>query len=402
LEYDKAVSRASGGNGYRVTDIKQWILNGGECVKTIQLREHGVPLKKKWRACVGAGSAVKGLRADWQRQFGMAIQQCGFERARLGGWNLLDREDVREADALCDFLTDLTIAPIVRLDAHDGSEDLEAFARHAIARYGARRAHTWRFEIPLNDEFEKRARTLKSTDAELNVGALTTPSQLGKGELPADADCVVLAGSPDESSLSHIRDKLGELSESLSVHWDGVASAHPIEKGLRDAVLLTKQHLSGGLPVDSLSLVSFSGICGAGAYLVDGWGVRQPSGHAHRMMDALGDEEIERGGGYIITRDEQGSVRALAWTDASNPDEVEIAGFAPHSKLMIETLDGEHGWAYPTWRQMGCPKLLGRYQAQALRQAALRTDVTWARADEHGRFRWKLPKTEDSIILLKE
>jgi len=349
---------------------------------------------------VGAGSAAKGLRADWQRQLGMAVQQCGFERARIHGWHMLDLADEKETDALCDFLTDLGIAPIVRLDDRGKSENLESFSRHIIARYGARRAHKWRFEIPMNKSFEPRATHLKNTDRSLSVGVVTSASKLGRP--PPAADSVVVAGVADDDELKRVRDTLDALEVEKTVHWDGVSSVHAPENGLSDAIALTRRYLSGGLPVDSLSLVSFSGMCGAGAYLVDDWGVRQPSGHACRMMDTLGAEELDRGRGYIITRDGQGCARALAWTDADGGDEIELAGMPPCARFMIETLDAAHGWAYPVWRQMGCPKSLSRYQAQALRQAALRTGVEWVRADGDGRLRLRGPVDEDRIVLVKE
>ena len=371
-------------------------------MKEMNLRERGIPLKKKWRACVGAGSAQKGLRADWQRQFGVAVAQCGFERARLSGWNKLNRRDAKETDALCDFLTDLSISPIVRLDAKDAAEDLESFARHAIARYGAKRIHNWRFEIPLNDNFAKRADALKSADAYICVSAVTTLSRLAKDGVPRRADSVVLQGPPDDKALAKISCVLESLDDNISTHWDGVSASHRMEDGVRDAVRMTRRHLSAGFPLDSLSLVSFSGICGEGAYLVDDCGVRQPSGHAYRMMETLGDEEIGRGKGYIVTRGKNGCIRALAWTDPLSPNELSIAGLTPGSKLMIETLDADHGWAYPTWRQMGSPGSLTRYQAQALKQAALRTDVKWVKADDEGKLRWKLPTGEDAIVLLRE
>ena len=372
-------------------------------MRTVHLRDKGTPLKKKWRECVGAGTAQKGLHADWQRQFEITVAQCGFERARLSDWNKLDSDDMRETDALCDFLTDMSVSPIIRMQAGGAADNLEGFARHAIARYGARRAHSWKFEAVYNKTFEQKALALKGVDPFLQVGAVTAVLQAERRGAPKNADFLVINGpieTLEDKSVNRVLDMLDKLPK-MPVHWDGVNTPHAPEDGLKDALTLTRRHLSGGLPLDSLSLVSFSGICKQGAYLVDDSGVRQPSGHAYRMMDTLGSEELLRGGGYLVTKDKNGKARAMAWTDASNPDSIEITGMAPFERLMIETLDAQHGFAYPTWCQMGKPKSPTRYQAQALRQAALQTDVRFARADSKGSYTMELPKDKNMITLLK-
>ncbi|MDR2506139.1 MAG: hypothetical protein LBD16_08575 [Oscillospiraceae bacterium] len=425
---------------------------------TVFMREHGKGLVKKWRACVGAGTASHGLRAEWQRQFEVTVAQCGFEHARLSDWGKPDMKDARETDALCDFLCDHNIAPIVRLSAGD-SVDLNGFARHAISRYGAKRVHNWKFETPHTKGFEQKAKLLKTVDSSLSVGVVVPiparglrSRESGKpprqncgfvgdpGEREAffpiahaadsglkglmqspcvaglksaaankDVDFAVLSGSVDsveDKTYTRVMEALAKL-QGLPLHLDGIDAAHKQEDALTDAVALTKRHLGldstdGKMsPLQSLSLVSFSGICRQGAYLVDDFGVRQPSGHAFRMMDLLYDNELDRGKGYIVTKNERGKVCAMAWSDSANPDSLEITGLAPYEKLMLETLDAEHGFAYMTWRQMGCPASPTRYQAQALRQAALATDVKFCRADSRGVFSLPLPKGEPTIMLLK-
>jgi hypothetical protein len=377
----------------------------------------GGKLRRKWRACVGAGEAADGLRADWQNQFSMAARNCAFERARISGWNRLDARSTREIDALCDFLADLNVSPVARLDAPDACDNLDSFARHIIARYGVKRARAWRFEIPQNSRYSKHAQSLKRMDSGLCAGALITagpPRRLigERGGLASalsscaasgsKPDFIVISGVPENAS--RVGQEIGELDTGIPVHWDAVCEAHSPKNGLSDAIALARRYLSGERPLDSLdsmALASFSGLCGAGAYLIDGWGVQQPAAHAYRMMDALGDELASRGPNWILTRDMLGRMSALAWYEPGAPGSVAFEGMRPYSRVMIETLDRDNGWAYTVWLKMGMPESLSRRQVQALRQAAQNTRVSWSRTDEDGRFTFETPASE-SIALVKE
>jgi xylan 1,4-beta-xylosidase len=175
-----------------------------------------------------------------------------------------------------------------------------------------------------------------------------------------------------------------------------------MEDSLHSALLLPQMHLTCGGLVNSLSLASFSGICGEGAYMIDAYGIQQPSSHAYRMLDALGETELARGAGWVLTRDGQGHIRAMAWSDPDNEPALLITGLRPNTRLMRERLDETHGWAYPVWQQMGCPRSLSRYQAQALRHAALHTDITWMQTDAQGNLTWNLPAQGAALMLLKE
>src|SRR4051794_12012319 len=42
-------------------------------------------LNTMFKACVGAGRAAEGLRADWQRQLTYVHEQCGFTYLRMHG-----------------------------------------------------------------------------------------------------------------------------------------------------------------------------------------------------------------------------------------------------------------------------------------------------------------------------
>jgi hypothetical protein len=224
-------------------------------------------------------------------------------------------------------------------------------------------------------------------------------------------DFISISGSAENASRlqREIRETLqadpasNALKSPIPLHWDSVCEPHSAEEGLRDAITLTRQYLADdvlGESLDSMALASFSD-CGTGAYLVDTWGVQQPSSHAYRMMDALGDEMIAAGSNWILTRDMLGRMIALAWYDPDAPANLTIDCMRPYSRVMIETIDRSHGWAYNTWRQMGMPESLTRCQVQALRQAALNTCVAWSRTNEEGSFTLTLPSLE-SLILVKE
>ena len=61
--------------------------NEGGTGRIIQVdfnKEKG-PLNTSFKACVGAGRANEGLRADWQQQLAIAKKECGFKYIRMHG-----------------------------------------------------------------------------------------------------------------------------------------------------------------------------------------------------------------------------------------------------------------------------------------------------------------------------
>jgi len=98
----------------------------------------GVPFKRQWSFCVGAGRANEGLRADWQCQLKEAVEQCGFQYIRFHGlfhddmfvYRVIDGKEVfsfQYIDSLFDSLLHIGIRPFVELsfcpkDLASGSE----------------------------------------------------------------------------------------------------------------------------------------------------------------------------------------------------------------------------------------------------------------------------------------
>jgi len=371
-------------------------------LQAIQRNEAGTPLPKTWRACMGAGTAQAGLRADWQRQLGQVVQQCGFQGARMTGLGPLGQQGWQALDMLGDYLTELEVLPVWRVNGPEGPFELASLIRHCIARYGVGRVRSWRFEMPTDERYGLRRQALKSLDDRLSVGVALPLSRLRRFLQDQEADFLTVCGAPDVGQFQQARRILAAAGRALPLHWDAVRAAYGMDDALHMALRLAQLHLACAVPAESLALSSFSGLCNEGAYMIDAYGVQQPSGHAYRMLSALGDTELARGPGWVTTQNAQGRIRALAWTDPSNPLSLQLSGFRPGARVMTETLDAAHGWAYPVWRQMGCPEVLSRYQAQALRHAALHTDVFWHQADLQGRLEWRMPGPGDALVLLKE
>src|SRR2546423_6696856 len=108
------------------------LCSGGRALATERLisgdahRVRG-PLNTMFKACVGAGRANEGLRADWQRQLAYVHEQCGFTYIRMHGLLCDDMGVYREdkdgtpqynwqyIDELYDFLHRIGMKPFVEL-----------------------------------------------------------------------------------------------------------------------------------------------------------------------------------------------------------------------------------------------------------------------------------------------
>jgi len=144
----------------------------------------GKPLRHVWSACVGAGRANEGLRADWQQHLRGAVNECGFRHLRFHGLFHDDifvyREDAagkpiynwQYVDALFDAMLEIGIRPFVELgfspramaskletvfwwkghgsppkNYRQWSALVSEFARHCISRYGQEEVRRWYFEV---------------------------------------------------------------------------------------------------------------------------------------------------------------------------------------------------------------------------------------------------------------
>lgn len=191
------------------------------------------PLNTMFKACVGAGRANEGLRADWQRQLTRVHNECGFTYIRMHGLFCDDMGVYREdklgrpeynwqyIDELYDFLQGIGMKPFVELgfmpsalasgsqtifwwkgnvtlpkDFKKWEDFIRAFTTHLKQRYGEDEVRTWYFEVwnePNLDGFfagkqqdyfrlyDVTARAIKSVSPAYRVGG---PATAGCGWIP--------------------------------------------------------------------------------------------------------------------------------------------------------------------------------------------------------------------------
>ena len=137
-----------------------------------------------FNACIGAGRANEGLRADWQEQLAIAHRECGFQYIRMHGLLTDDmgvyREDSKGnpeynfqyVDQLFDFIHSIGMKPFVELgfmpealasgrktifwwrgnvtppkDYTKWAGLIRALTLHVTERYGSEEVKTWYFEV---------------------------------------------------------------------------------------------------------------------------------------------------------------------------------------------------------------------------------------------------------------
>ncbi len=200
------------------------------------LRTKG-PTNRMFNACVGAGRAGEGLRADWQQQLAYVQKECGFRYIRMHGL-LCDEMAVYTedrngkplynfmyVDVLFDFLHSIGMKPFVELGfmptpLASGSKTIfwwrgnvtppkdydkwaglvRALVEHCTERYGADEVKTWYFEVwnepnlggfwagTQQDYFKLytyAARAIKAVDAAYRVGGPATAGAAWEPEMIA-------------------------------------------------------------------------------------------------------------------------------------------------------------------------------------------------------------------------
>jgi len=195
------------------------------------------PMNPMFNACVGAGRAAEGLRADWQQQLAYVRKECGFRYIRMHGLLTDDMAVYSEdkngkplynfmyVDVLFDFLHSIGMKPFVELGfmparLASGSKtifwwkgnvtppkDYEKWAglvqhlvEHFTERYGADEVKTWYFEVwnePNLDGFwagtqqdyfklySYSARAIKSVNPSYRVGGPATAGAAWEPEMIA-------------------------------------------------------------------------------------------------------------------------------------------------------------------------------------------------------------------------
>jgi xylan 1,4-beta-xylosidase len=227
-------------------------------------------------------------------------------------------------------------------------------------------------------------------------------------------DLVMLRKMIDVGPYPHDQIHLTEWSSSPSPR----DHAHDY---LPAAAFIVKCNVESAGLVDSLSYWTFTDVfeeSGAGNSIFHGGfglinyqGIKKPSFHAYRFLNALGDQTIAQTPGAIVTRDAKtGRLTALIYhypgelreslpnapaeADAqriedlghSEPLHIELTNLPPNTPLLIETLDKTHGNAIAAWTLMGRPDPPTREQTATLRAAAEATQKETRNADANGNF----------------
>jgi len=154
----------------------------------------------------------------------------------------------------------------------------------------------------------------------------------------------------------------------------------------------------------------FSGCFG----LLNFQGIAKPSFHAYRFLYLLGDTELVRREGCIVTRNSSsGAIASVFYNypaeilsappiSKANPkiaeqtlatgqrveSRLELSGLPPGAAFRVETLDGRHGFAYRDWVAMGRPEPPDREQTDELRKLGEATEKANLLANQEGKLTW--------------
>jgi len=209
---------------------------------------------------------------------------------------------------------------------------------------------------------------------------------------------------------------------------------------LHAAAYVVKANLESIGLVDSLAYWTFTDIfeeTGAGDTIFHGGfgminfqGIVKPVFHIYRFLNRLGNQCLEQGNGFIVTKcSDTGNLVGLAYhyppelmraapgSFRAGPPEaaakalrgcqpvelrLEWTGLAPNAPIMVETLDAENGNALAAWSAMGQPEAPSREQTALLRKAALATRKEFLSADEAGRFVLNRSMSPCSVVLITQ
>jgi xylan 1,4-beta-xylosidase len=192
---------------------------------------------------------------------------------------------------------------------------------------------------------------------------------------------------------------------------------------LQEATFIVKVNLDCIGLVQSLAYWTFTDIFeeaggadtvfNGGFGLVNFQGIVKPGFHAYRMLHGLGDTELHREEGCIVTRhSKSGALSALLYnyppevisavplskesrdiaerTLASGHErdvDLRLRGLKPGTSVVVETLDAHYGFVFRSWQEMGSPEPPTREQEVLLRQKAMATEKERIRIGSDGTLR---------------
>lgn len=155
-------------------------------------------------------------------------------------------------------------------------------------------------------------------------------------------------------------------------------------------------------------------IFSGGFGLVNFQGIVKPSFHAYRMLNLLGDLELHREEGCIVSRNSAtGQISALLYNypeevlaspplSKNNPQIAEqtlaigssrmatihLSGLPADAAYLMETVDAHHGFAYRDWQTMGSPEPPTREQNAQLQKLAWSTKKDLIKTNQSGELHW--------------
>jgi xylan 1,4-beta-xylosidase len=162
--------------------------------------------------------------------------------------------------------------------------------------------------------------------------------------------------------------------------------------------------------------------------LVNFQGIVKPGFHAYRMLHGLGDLELHREDGAIVTRhSSNGALSALLYhyppeviaavpiakksreipentlaTGHARNVDLMLRGLTPGATFLVETLDADHGFAFRAWQQIGSPEPPTREQEAVLRERAMATAKESIQADSNGTLRWSRSIQPWAIVSIRQ
>ena len=189
---------------------------------------------------------------------------------------------------------------------------------------------------------------------------------------------------------------------------------------------------------NSLSYWIFTDIAeegGAGlSTFFGGWGlinynkIVKPAFHAYRFLNSLGDKEILREDGFLLSKNSKnGMVSGILYNypaevievvpisagsndvaektlNTGHPKQInlKLTGLKPNSKFELEIVDKEHGFAFRNWKEMGSPEPPTREQVQKLRIDAMNTLKFSISANNIGELNWKFDLSPWAVALIRQ
>lgn len=207
---------------------------------------------------------------------------------------------------------------------------------------------------------------------------------------------------------------------------------------LPEAAYIVRSNLSNIGKVNSLSYWVFTDIFEeegpgpedfhGGFGLISLQDIKKPAFHAYRMLNALGEEWLDRGEDYIVTRTKEGKLSVLVCNYgvedgrsvpmSTYPDyhiaedfqnegksrkvHIRLENVTPGQRFQMEILDVHHGCAATAWKELGYPTNLNKEQKELIQKAAEQTQISLVHAGEDGVLDLKVTLGGFAVMTLKE